>query len=81
MTTEQATERLAFIWNYGGSCDAAFAIDRCWQAARDWNWQATMAAMRDAYVALGAPAPEVPLWSVHWGQHPVQIAAIRIRES
>lgn len=75
MPTEQATKELAKIWKYGGFSDAAMAIERCKAQSRAWNWGAANEAMREAYAALGAEAPEVAQTAIHCGEHPVQLAA------
>lgn len=77
MTTEQATEKLAFIWTMGGFSDAAMAIERCKAASRAWNWDKANEAMRAAYRALGTAAPVVEMTAIHCGRHPVQVAASR----
>lgn len=75
MTTEQATTELGKIWMLGGFSDAAMAIERVKAQGRNWNWDACNAAMREAYAALGATAPDVAVNAIHRGEHPVQIAA------
>lgn len=75
MTTTQATTELGKIWVLGGFSPAAMAIERVKAQGNAWNWGASNAAMRDAYTALGATAPDVALTAIHRGEHPVQIAA------
>lgn len=75
MTTEQATRELGKKWRLGGCDDAAMAIERCKEESRAWRWEKANAAMREAYKALGAEAPKTSVAAIHWGEHPVQVAA------
>jgi hypothetical protein len=77
MSTAEATQRLARIWELGGYSDAAMQIDICKAQSRAWNWSKANNAMQRAYQILGSAAPEVPINAIHNGQHPVQLAVNR----
>lgn len=80
MKTEIATVELAIIWAYGGSSEAAQALERCKEHSIRWSWESANTEMQRAYELLGSTAPMVREDSIHRGEHPVQIEARRILE-